>query len=221
MTSTSSPAFRSMPRIRVSIASEALRDDRHLLGVAAELRGQVPPHRLDPRLEHVPHVVHRHLVGEAQVADHRLEHVGGSRAAPAVVQVDERAVGVEGALDLRPVSLVAGQVRRRAAIPPRREACATIESVSARKMAKARAARAPPRRPEKPEKRSVRRSRLQLDAFALYLRTRATSSISIGAFFGSAATMTVERAGLCPPSVARRRRSAPRSPRPSSGRPSS
>src|SRR5205807_6300077 len=51
--------------------------------------------------------------GKTKLADHRLEQVGWRGAAPAVVQIDERSVGVERARDLRPVGLVAGQLRRR------------------------------------------------------------------------------------------------------------
>ena len=93
--------------------------DRQLLGVAAELLGQCPADGLDPRLEHLPHVVGRQLVAEPQVADHLLEHVRRCRADAAVIEVDERPIGVEAALDLRPVIFVAGQVAGRFALPRR------------------------------------------------------------------------------------------------------
>ncbi len=54
----------------------------------------------------------RQLVGEAQVADHCLEHVGGRGADAAVVEVDHGAIGVEGPLDLAPVGLVIGRSDR-------------------------------------------------------------------------------------------------------------
>ncbi len=80
--------------------------DRHLLGVAAELGRELAPAGLDARLEDRPHLVDGDLVGEAHVADHLVEHVGGRRAAAAVVQVDQRAVDLERLLDRRPVALV-------------------------------------------------------------------------------------------------------------------
>ncbi len=82
--------------------------DRHLLGIAAEVAGQVAPHALDPRLQDLPHVSDRELIAEPQVADHRLEHVGGRGTDATVVEVDHRAIGVERALDLAPVRLVVG-----------------------------------------------------------------------------------------------------------------
>ena len=74
--------------------------DGDLLGVAAELAGQVAAHRLDPGLEDPPHVLHGRLVGEPQVADHLVEDVGRRGADPAVVEVDDGAIDVEAALDL-------------------------------------------------------------------------------------------------------------------------
>ena len=57
--------------------------DRHLLGVAAEhRRARSRRTTLDARLEHVPHVIHRELVREAEIADHRLEHVRRRRTQP-------------------------------------------------------------------------------------------------------------------------------------------
>ena len=61
---TSSPGFRSMPKIKVSIASDALRVIGDFLGVAAKFVGKVAAHRFDPRLEDPPHVLNRRLVGE-------------------------------------------------------------------------------------------------------------------------------------------------------------
>ena len=80
--------------------------DRHLLGVAAELAGQVAADALDAGLQDVPHLVGRGDVGEPQVADHRLQHGRRGRGHAAVVEVDQGAVGVEGAADLAPVGLI-------------------------------------------------------------------------------------------------------------------
>ena len=82
--------------------------DRHLLGVAAEVARELATHALDARLEHAPHVLHRQLVREAEVADHLLENVRRRRAAAAVVEIDHRAIEIERALDLRPVGFVLG-----------------------------------------------------------------------------------------------------------------
>ena len=89
--------------------------DRQLLGVAAELPGQCAADGLDPRLEHLPHVVGRQLVAEPQIADHLLQDVRWRRADTAVIEVDERPIGVEAALDLRPVVFVTRQIARRLA----------------------------------------------------------------------------------------------------------
>ncbi len=90
--------------------------DRQLLGVAAELSCQRAADGLDPRLEHLPHVVCRQLVREAQVANHLLEHVSRRGADTAVIEVDDRPIGVERALDLRPVIFVAREVTGRLAL---------------------------------------------------------------------------------------------------------
>ena len=86
--------------------------DRELLGVAAERRRQAPPHRLDVRLEDLPHVVHGRLVREVEIALERLVHDARARAAAAVVQVDDGAIEREGLLDLAPVGLVCRKLRR-------------------------------------------------------------------------------------------------------------
>ena len=62
--------------------------DGKLLGVAAELGGQLRAHRLDVRLEHLPHVVHRRLVRDVEVPLHRLVDDARAGADAAVVQVD-------------------------------------------------------------------------------------------------------------------------------------
>jgi len=54
-------------------------------------------------------VLDRELVDEAQVADQLLEDVGRRGGDPPVVEIDHHAVGVERALDLRPVALVIGE----------------------------------------------------------------------------------------------------------------
>ncbi len=82
--------------------------DRQLLGVAAELAGQLAADRLDPGFEQVPHVVRRGDVGEPEVADHRLQDGRRRGGDAAVVEVDQGPVGVEGPADLGPVILVAG-----------------------------------------------------------------------------------------------------------------
>jgi len=87
--------------------------DRHLLRIAAELAGQVAADRLDAGLQDVPHVMGRRGVGEPEVAGLRLHHDGRRGADAAVVEVDEAPVGVEGATDLGPVILVAGDLARR------------------------------------------------------------------------------------------------------------
>ncbi len=83
--------------------------DRHLLGIAAEILGQVAPHALDAWLEHPPHVIDRELIAELEVPDHLVEHVGRRRRAAAVVEVDHGAIDVESPLDFRPVRLVVRQ----------------------------------------------------------------------------------------------------------------
>jgi hypothetical protein len=85
--------------------------DRHLLGVAAELAGERAAHRLDLRLEQLPHRVDGRFVRQVEVALHRLLHDAWRRADAAVVQVDVAAVDGEGLLDLVPVGLVRGEAR--------------------------------------------------------------------------------------------------------------
>ena len=48
-------------------------------------------------------MMRRHLVGEAKVADHLVEHVARTGSDPAVVEVDPGPVDIERPLDLRPV----------------------------------------------------------------------------------------------------------------------
>ncbi len=107
-----------MPKIIVSFASDALRVIAISSGSQPKSRGEVAAHGLDARLEHAPHVLHRQLVREAQVADHLLEHVRRRGRAAAVVEIDHRAVEVERALDLAPVRLVLGGGGRRTAARP-------------------------------------------------------------------------------------------------------
>ena len=89
--------------------------DGELVGLAAELRRQAAPHRLDVGLEDLPHVVHGRLVREVEVALERLVDDARAGAAAAVVQVDDGAVEREGLLDFAPVGFVGGKVRRIAA----------------------------------------------------------------------------------------------------------
>ncbi len=84
-----------------------------LFRVAAELTGQVAADALDARLQDVPHMQSRHLVGEAQVADHLVEHVAGTGSDPAVVEVDPGPVDIESPLDLRPVVFLSSEFVRR------------------------------------------------------------------------------------------------------------
>ena len=56
---TSSPGFRSMPKIKVSIDSDALRVMAISSVIAAKFAGEIAAHRLDPRLEDLPHVLAR------------------------------------------------------------------------------------------------------------------------------------------------------------------
>ena len=84
--------------------------DCDFLGVAAKFVGKIAAHRFDPRLENPPHVLNRRLVRESKIADHLVEHVGGRRTDAAVVEVDDVAVVVECALDLRPVVFVGGKL---------------------------------------------------------------------------------------------------------------
>jgi hypothetical protein len=86
--------------------------DRKLLGVASECGRQPAPHRLDVGLEDLPHVVHGRLVRQVEVPLERLVHHARARAAPAVVQVDDRPVEREGLLNLPPVRFVCGQLHR-------------------------------------------------------------------------------------------------------------
>ena len=77
-----------------------------LLAVAAEGRRQPGPHRLPLRLQDLPHGVGGGLVGEVEVALHRLLDEERRRAHPAVVEVDQAAVDGEGLPDLEPEVLV-------------------------------------------------------------------------------------------------------------------
>ena len=90
----------------ISLASEAFRVMAISSGSQPKLPCQLAPDALDPRLQRLPHVDDRQLVGEPEVPDHLLQHVGRGGAAAAVVEVDHRAVAVEGPLDLGPVVLV-------------------------------------------------------------------------------------------------------------------
>ena len=89
--------------------------DRQLLGIAAELPGERAADGLDPRFEHLPHMVRRQLVAEPQIADHLFEDVRWRRADTAVIEVGKRPIAVEAALNLRPVIFVTGQIARRIA----------------------------------------------------------------------------------------------------------
>jgi hypothetical protein len=86
--------------------------DGELLGVAAELAREPLTHRLDVRLEHLPHVIRRRLVRDVEVALHRLVHCARTGADTTVVQVDQRAVEGERLLDLPPEILVGRHVFR-------------------------------------------------------------------------------------------------------------
>ena len=63
--------------------------DGELLRVAAEFGRELAAHRLDVRLEHVPHVVDRRLVRDVEIALNRLVHDARARAGVAVVQIDD------------------------------------------------------------------------------------------------------------------------------------
>jgi hypothetical protein len=84
VTITSSPGFRSRPRIVISLACGGVAGDGHLLRVAAEVARQIAPDALDPGLQHGPHVVDRELVAEPEVPDHGIEHVVGVGTAAVV-----------------------------------------------------------------------------------------------------------------------------------------
>ncbi len=86
--------------------------DGDFLGVAAKFAGEVAAHRLDPRLEDFPQVFRGQFIGEPQVADHLVENVGWRGADAAVVEVDDRAVGIKSSLDLRPVIFIGGELAR-------------------------------------------------------------------------------------------------------------
>ena len=77
----------------------------HLLGVAAELRGHPPADGLDV-LGDLALVVDGQHVDHVHVAPDRLQRDPGGGAGEAVVQVDQRAVQLEGQLDLPPEELV-------------------------------------------------------------------------------------------------------------------
>jgi len=94
----------------ISIASDAFRVIAISSG-ATKLLGQLPPHELDPGLQYAPHVFHRQLVGELEVADHRFQHMGRRGAHAPVVQIDERTVGIEGTLNVAPILLIVGDAR--------------------------------------------------------------------------------------------------------------
>ncbi len=130
----------------ISLASEAFR-------VIAISSGSQPNSRarsrrtLSIRGSSVCHMwIDRELVAEPEVPDHLLEHVGRGGAASAVVEVDHRAVGVEGALDLDPEVLV---VRGAALGPPDRgrKGPDTRRSASGRKVGRAATASAADKRP--------------------------------------------------------------------------
>ena len=84
--------------------------DRELLGIAAGAGGELAPDRFPVRLEHLPHVVHRRLVRDVQVALVGLVDDARARRDAAVVQVDDAAIEREPELDLAPERLVAGDV---------------------------------------------------------------------------------------------------------------
>ncbi len=86
--------------------------DRELFGVAPERRREASPHRLDVRLEDLPHVVHGRLVRQVQVPLERFVHHARARTAAAVVQIDDGAIEREGLLNLAPVGLVCRKLRR-------------------------------------------------------------------------------------------------------------
>ena len=110
---TSSPGFERDAELGDLQRLAGVARDRELLGIAAELGREAPPHALDVGLEDLPHVVHGRLVRDVEVALERLVHDARARTAAAVVQVDDRAVEREGLLDLAPVGLVGGDARRR------------------------------------------------------------------------------------------------------------
>ena len=85
--------------------------DGEFLGVAAEIASQVAADGLDPRLQHL----HMWWAG-ISLLKRRSRIIwsstwAGDGLTPPLLKLIERAVDVEGALDLRPVVFVAGQVR--------------------------------------------------------------------------------------------------------------
>ncbi len=109
-----SPGCRSIPSCAICSPSLALRvmasSSVSQPTSAASLRRTC----LDVRLERVPHVVDRRLVGDVEVALQRFVDDARARAGVAVVQVDDRAVEREGLLDVAPVAS-----RRRRRLRPR------------------------------------------------------------------------------------------------------
>ena len=103
---TSSPGFELDAELRDLQRFARVARDGELVGAAAELRGEAAAHRLDVRLEDLPHVVHGRLVRQVQVPLERLVHDARAGAAAAVVQIDDGAVEREGLLDLAPVGFV-------------------------------------------------------------------------------------------------------------------
>ena len=81
--------------------------DGDFFRIAAERSRQPSPHRLDARIENVPHVVRRAQVLHFQVADLGVHHDLRRRRHAAVVQIDHVAVDREGVADVEPEILVA------------------------------------------------------------------------------------------------------------------
>ena len=101
------PAFRSSPSCAICSASLALRVMASSSVSQPNSRGQPRAHRLDVRLEHLPHVVRpapgSRCRGSASYASCTTRGLGQHAA---VVQVDEGAVERERLLDLAPEVLV-------------------------------------------------------------------------------------------------------------------
>ena len=109
------PGLEIDPELRDLQRLARVARDRHLLGTAAELRREPAAHRLDVRLEDLPHVVHGRLVGDVEIALEGLVDDARAGAAAAVVQVDDRAIERESLLDVAPVGFIARDIRRRQA----------------------------------------------------------------------------------------------------------
>ena len=80
--------------------------DRHLFGIAPEVRREPAAHGLDLGFDPSPHRDRRRLVRNREVALEGGVHDARRGCDAAVVQIDHAAIDIEGGLDLTPEVLV-------------------------------------------------------------------------------------------------------------------